>query len=124
MRTTRLILAALATASLVGISAPGATASQTGPPTGPGSSRPVPAPPTWPTDPKPISQPVAARPTPTPPTWPVDPQPIAPPRTTAAYSGFDWASAALGAAVTLGAFGIALGAVAVQRGRRTPRAAQ
>jgi hypothetical protein len=70
-----------------------------------GATRRVPPPPTWPTNPQPIAQPVAA--------------------VNAPSSGFDWASAGLGAAAAAAAFAIALaGAAAVRRRRTTtPRSA-
>ena len=80
----------------------------------------LPAAPTWPTDPKPISS--YASQLPVPPTWPTNPQPITEYRGSvqATDNGFDWDSAAIGAAATVAILAASLAAFAVVRRRRHP----
>ncbi len=80
----------------------------------------LPAAPTWPTDPKPISS--YASQLPVPPTWPTNPQPITEYRGSvqATDDGFDWDSAAIGAAASVAILVAGLAAFAAVRRRRHP----
>jgi hypothetical protein len=58
-----------------------------------------------------------------PPTWPANPQPVTRPAVivSASNSGLDWPSAGIGAGAVIGAFAIALAALAGLRHRRLAR---
>jgi hypothetical protein len=108
MRKPRLIVLPLAVALSAGVASP-AVASQR------------PGPPTWPTNPTPITAYSYQRPGP--PTWPANPTPIAAYHTTvqASGGGFDWDSAAIGAAASTAILAAGLASAAGVHRRRGTR---